>query len=114
MRHWTLPSLQINDFVITPDGTRIVAICTSLRRINVGGTKYVHSMSARINDPPDPETGAGGGGVGTDAGGFGYNAMEHCLVTIRLTDREISELVFSLATCATLTRIAGRKICAPN
>lgn len=92
MKQWAFNHLQLVDFAITPDATRIVAITTSLKRVPIEN-KLKPSMSARVVDPPDPATGAGGGGVGVgeEGGGFGYGAMEHSLMVIRLADVEIIE-----------------------
>ena len=82
----------MGDFVITPDGLRIVAITTSLKRVPIEN-KLKPSMSARVVEPPAglSAPGAGAGAVGDELGGFGYGSMEHAVMIMRLADKEIVE-----------------------
>lgn len=50
-------------------------------------------MSARVVDPPGAVTvsGPGPGAVGDELGGFGYGSMEHAMMIVRLSDKEITE-----------------------
>jgi hypothetical protein len=94
LRQWTFSNLQVTDFVIHPDDARIIAITTSLKRVPIEN-KLKPSMSVRAAEP----TRAGGSNpiprdIGDDVagvGGFGYGAMEHGIMVIRLADREIIE-----------------------
>ena len=47
VRQWSFNSLQVGDFVITPDCTHIVAVTTSLKRVPIEN-KLKPSMSARV------------------------------------------------------------------
>jgi len=92
VRQWSFNTLQVSDFVITPDGSRIIAITTSLKRVPIEN-KLKPSMSARVVDPPGAVTvsGPGPGAVGDELGGFGYGSMEHAMMIVRLSDKEITE-----------------------
>ena len=82
------------DFVLTPDAERIIAIFTNIKRTAIDG-KLKPAMSARPVEEPLP--GIPGGTVGglteSGAGGFGYGSMEHGLMVVRISDREIVEWV---------------------
>jgi hypothetical protein len=76
-RQWNFNTLQINDFIFTPDAKSIIAGTTSLKRVTVEN-KLKQSISALVSSD--------GEGLPRD---FGYGEMEHNLVTIRLEDKEI-------------------------
>lgn len=51
-------------------------------------------MSARVADPPSSTVAHGtpAGAIGEELGpGFGYGPMEHALMIVRLSDKEIVE-----------------------
>jgi hypothetical protein len=76
-RQWNFNTLQINDFIFTPDAKSIIAGTTSLKRVTVEN-KLKQSISALVSSD--------GEGLPRD---FGYGEMEHHLITIRLEDKEI-------------------------
>ena len=77
--------------MITPDGLRIIAITTSLKRVPIEN-KLKPSMSVRPADPPGGLTLPASGPPSTDElGGFGYGSMEHAIMIVRLSDKEIVE-----------------------
>nr|XP_019050382.1 WD-repeat protein [Kwoniella bestiolae CBS 10118]OCF29312.1 WD-repeat protein [Kwoniella bestiolae CBS 10118] len=84
LRQWSAGSMQLNDFVITPDGKRIVAITTPLKRVS-HNDKLKQSMSARPSDEsetigPVTAIGPNGGPLAP----FQYATMEHSLAMIHL------------------------------
>lgn len=78
-RAWSFNTLQITDFLITPDQKSIIAGTTSLKRVTAEA-KLKQSVSSL-----DAENTAG---LPRD---FGYGSMEHNIVVIRLGDKEITE-----------------------
>ena len=92
VRQWSFNSLQVGDFVITPDGTHIVAVTTSLKRVPIEN-KLKPSMSARVAALPSTgiALGTASTAAGNEHGGFGYGSMEHAVMIVRLTDMEITE-----------------------
>ena len=87
IRQWNFKHLQINDFIITPDATRLVAVTTSLKRVPIED-KLTVSMSTR---PAATSRYAGVGVIGEAPVDFDISAMEHTLMVIRLADKEITE-----------------------
>jgi hypothetical protein len=77
-RQWDFNTLQINDFIFSPDGQSIIAGTTSLKRVTVEN-KLKQAISALVSSD--------GEDLPRD---FGYGAMEHNLVAIRLEDKEIT------------------------
>lgn len=71
----------MTDFIVTPDQKSIIAGTTSLKRVAID-TKLKQAVSALDADNT--------AGLPRD---FGYGAMEHNLVVIRLGDKEITEYV---------------------
>jgi hypothetical protein len=92
LRSLAFPNIQLNDFGLTPDGTRLVAIFTNNKRATVDN-KLKPSMSARpVEEPMGGVSGAATGGAVADVtGGFGYGTMEHGLMVVRIEDKEIVE-----------------------
>lgn len=78
---WSFNTLQIKDFVIMPDQKSIVAGTTSLKRV---------AIESKLKQAVSTLDAANVAGLPRD---FGYGAMEHNLVTIRLGDKEIIEYV---------------------
>ena len=87
-RQWNFNHLQINDFVITPDATQIVAVTTSLKRVPIEN-KLKPSLSTRPSEMRHANIGV----LGEGAGDLHFSAMEHSLMVIRLSDKEIAEWV---------------------
>lgn len=99
LHKWNINSIQISDFAITPDGSRLVAATTILKRsLGQGnsGSKPKPSISARVVDGNDAAT------WGEDA--LQYNNMDHGLVVINLAEREIVEYVTDVK-CSGVTSI---------
>jgi hypothetical protein len=74
-RQWDFNTLQINDFIFAPDGQSII------KRVTVEN-KLKQAISALVSSD--------GEDLPRD---FGYGAMEHNLVSIRLEDKEITGYV---------------------
>jgi hypothetical protein len=81
-KQWSTPTLQFRDFVITPDGERIIAATAHVRRHN-DDPKPKPSMSGRAAH--DPSNGIIGGVVEE----FGYEEMEHGIVVVNLGNKKI-------------------------
>ncbi|EJT52339.1 negative regulation of gluconeogenesis-related protein [Trichosporon asahii var. asahii CBS 8904] len=97
LHKWNINSIQISDFAITPDGSKLVAATTILKRTNPGGNgKMKPSISARVVDGTDTATWA--------EDGLQYNNMDHGLVVINLADRDIVEYVTDMK-CSGVTSI---------
>nr|XP_031862925.1 uncharacterized protein CI109_001399 [Kwoniella shandongensis]KAA5529997.1 hypothetical protein CI109_001399 [Kwoniella shandongensis] len=120
LRQWTAFPLQLNDFVITPDGKRIVAITTPLKRVN-HNDRLKQAMSARPSD--DSETiGPAPVVLGPNGGPmqpFQYATMEHSIAVIRIVDHEIIDWSQDLRCETTSIRMSsdGRKVlvsCTPD
>lgn len=80
-RSWAFNTLQITDFVISPDQKSIIAGTTSLKRVAIENKlkPTVSTLEAAYSaDLPRD---------------FAYGAMEHNIVVIRLGDKEITECV---------------------
>lgn len=108
MNKWSISNLQIIDFVITPDSTRIVAAFTWLRRV-ASHNKLKPSISVRPN-PSDER--------GTDD--MAYGNMEHGVAVIRIADRDIVDYVSDIQ-CSDVTSLKlshdGKRVlvsCAPD
>jgi hypothetical protein len=95
-RQLNTPNVQVSDFVITPDQTRLVLAATVVRRRNEAagaagaggassGAKAKPAMSGRsVHDPMN--------GISSDpVDDFGYDEMEHYLVVMRREDNEVVE-----------------------
>ncbi|KAL1406407.1 hypothetical protein Q8F55_008106 [Vanrija albida] len=95
-RNWTIPNIQVIDFAITPDATRIIALTTFLGRVTVDN-KIHPSISTRCLDPPPP----------TRADADIYSWMAHGLLIIRVADKEIiesnTEIQAASVTCLKLS-----------
>ncbi|WVQ74624.1 hypothetical protein IAR50_004225 [Cryptococcus sp. DSM 104548] len=113
LRQWSTFPLQFNDFALTPDGSRIVAITTPLKRVANNEGLRSAAMSARpaagtstTNDVTPTASGgnrrtsgsAGTIGLGSTGGtrlsslggaDFAFATMEHSLVMVRIEDHEI-------------------------
>ncbi|ODN76638.1 hypothetical protein L202_05285 [Cryptococcus amylolentus CBS 6039] len=118
LRQWSTFPLQFNDFALTPDGSRIVAITTPLKRVANNEGLRSAAMSARPATGPNatnttaPGGSSGNSGVGASGGGstgtiglggavggtrlsslggadFAFATMEHSLVMVRVEDHEI-------------------------
>ncbi|WRT65705.1 uncharacterized protein IL334_002651 [Kwoniella shivajii] len=119
LRQWSAFPLQLNDFVITPDGKRIVAITTHLKRVS-HNDKLKQAMSARPADesettPAVPVIGPNGGPIQP----FQYATMEHSIAVIRIADHEIIDWSQDLRCETTSIKISsdGRKVivsCTPD
>lgn len=75
-RRLEVKNVMISDFVIMPDGDRIVAVYTDLKR-SIINNQLKPSMSGRIADPPTsvPAPAAGNGTSG-DQNSVSTNAMD--------------------------------------
>lgn len=99
---WLVRSLQIGDFAITPDGTRIVAVTTAMRRVSVQN-KLKPTISARIIEDD-----------------FQYGNMNRGLTVMRIADREIIDYVADIkASDVTSLKLShdGQRVlvsCAPD
>lgn len=99
---WLVRSLQISDFAITPDGTRIVAVTTAMRRVSVQN-KLKPTISARIIED-----------------NFHYGNMNRGLTVMRIADREIIDYVADIkASDVTSLKLShdGQRVlvsCAPD
>ncbi|WWC87896.1 uncharacterized protein L201_002795 [Kwoniella dendrophila CBS 6074] len=119
LRQWSAFPLQLNDFVITPDGKRIVAITTPLKRVS-HNDKLKQSMSARPSDEsetigPVTNIGPNGGPMAP----FQYATMEHSIAIIRIADHEIIDWSQDLRCETTSIKISsdGKKVivsCTPD
>lgn len=129
-----MKNVMISDFVIMPDGDRIVAVYTDLKRSLINN-KLKPSMSARVAEPPTsvpaPSAGNGTAADGNSAsttamdsgipqgwrrtatglmftppnagasthdsaeaiGGFGYGTMDHGIMVISISNKEVLEYV---------------------
>jgi poly(3-hydroxybutyrate) depolymerase len=83
-RQWHTPSIQFRDFIITPDGSRIIAVTAYIRR-HLEEPKPKPSMSGR--PAHDPLNGIEGGAVEE----FGYEEMDHGVMVIRIADKHIEQ-----------------------
>nr|XP_018264722.1 WD-repeat protein [Kwoniella dejecticola CBS 10117]OBR86880.1 WD-repeat protein [Kwoniella dejecticola CBS 10117] len=119
LRQWSTFPLQLNDFVVTPDGKRIVAITTPLKRVS-HNDKLKQSMSARPSD--ETETIGPITSIGPNGGPmmpFQYATMEHSIAVIRIADHEIIDWSQDLRCETTSIKISsdGRKVivsCTPD
>lgn len=97
LHKWNINSIQISDFAITPDGSKLVAATTILKRTHGQGAsgKLKPSISARVVDGTD---------TATWEDGLQYANMDHGLVVINLADRDIVEYVTDMK-CSGVTSI---------
>nr|XP_019012068.1 WD-repeat protein [Kwoniella pini CBS 10737]OCF50849.1 WD-repeat protein [Kwoniella pini CBS 10737] len=119
LRQWSTFPIQLNDFVVTPDGKRIVAITTPLKRVS-HNDRLKQSMSARPSDEtetigPVTSIGPNGGPLAP----FQYATMEHSLAVIRIADHEIIDWSQDLRCETTSIKISsdGRRVivsCTPD
>ncbi|OCF31690.1 hypothetical protein I316_06697 [Kwoniella heveanensis BCC8398] len=125
LRQWSASPLQLSDFVITPDGKRIVALTTPLKRVS-HNDRLKQAMSARPTEESETlgPAAAGGGGSGGGAPSvvsqpFQYATMERSIAVIRIADHEIIDWSQDLRCETTSIRISsdGRKVivsCTPD
>ncbi|WVF65783.1 hypothetical protein IAT40_000517 [Kwoniella sp. CBS 6097] len=120
LRQWSTAPLQLSDFVVTPDGKRIVALTTPLKRVS-HNDRLKQAMSARPTEESEtlgPAAG-GGGSSSTVAQPFQYATMERSIAVIRIADHEIIDWSQDLRCETTSIRISsdGRKVivsCTPD
>ncbi|WVQ93433.1 hypothetical protein IAU59_000504 [Kwoniella sp. CBS 9459] len=123
LRQWSASPLQLSDFVITPDGKRIVALTTPLKRVS-HNDRLKQAMSARPTEESEtlgPAAASGGAGGSSSAVSqpFQYATMERSIAVIRIADHEIIDWSQDLRCETTSIRISsdGRKVivsCAPD
>ena len=91
LRQWLFNNTQIVDFVLTPDMTRLVAATTSLKRVS-SDSKLKPTMSVRVGDSRDViDAPPSARSAHHDSGRYLYDTMEHCLMVVRLSDKEVVE-----------------------
>lgn len=109
LHKWAIPTLQVIDFAVTPDGTRIVAATTWLRRMPVL-SKLKPTISA-----PHKYAAATGANDTVD-----FSPMDHGIAIIRIEDRDIIDFVSDIKSSeVTSLRLShdGKRIilsCAPD
>ena len=84
VRSWSFNSLQIGDFVITPDCKTVIAISVTLNRVSAD-SRLNPAMSARPVDSLAEGT--------VHASPFAYQSMERGLISLRLADKAITSWV---------------------
>ncbi|WVR03803.1 hypothetical protein IAU60_000799 [Kwoniella sp. DSM 27419] len=120
LRQWSAFPLQLSDFVVAPDGKRIVALTTPLKRV-AQNDRLKQAMSAR----PAEEGEASMTGASRSVGGapvvepFQYATMEHSIAVIRIADHEIIDWSQDLRCETTSIKISsdGRRVivsCSPD
>jgi WD40 repeat protein len=103
LRQWTTLNLQVSDFAITPDGTRIVAATTAVQRVRVGD-KLKPSISVRDDSGSNQA----------------FERMPHGVHIIRISDNEILHYISDInASDVTSVRLShdGQRVllsCAPD
>lgn len=87
LRQLSTPNLQVKDFIVTPDQSKLVLAATIIRRSSTGSGvgKVKPAMSGRtVHDPLN-------GISGDPVIEFGYEEMDNVLVVVRREDNEVLE-----------------------
>ncbi|OCF74989.1 hypothetical protein I204_03836 [Kwoniella mangroviensis CBS 8886] len=119
LRQWSTKDRQLKDFVITPDGKRIIAITTLLKRV-FHNDKLRQSMSSRPSEESEIiESTTAIGPNGASLAPFYYATMEYSLMMIRIADHNIIDSSQDLRCETTSIRLSsdGKRVivsCAPD